>query len=262
MLAIDVGNTHITAGIFEGGSLKTVLRASTLDCLRDGAFLVHAPEVKAMLPHDTIMVSVRAQATRIIVREWEILCGSPPVIVDVDTSMGIEVRYSTRDTLGVDRLVCAAAAHRLYGRQGRPVIVVDMGTATTIDYVSEHGVFEGGMIAPGIRSAYEGLLTAAPQLPRLDDLGGEGIIGASTDECVRSGVVKGHAAMIRKAAEIMARTRRRRPVVVVTGGLSAMVRDDLPGSYRMDGDLVLKGLFIIGSLQRQERVKYSGSSGR
>jgi type III pantothenate kinase len=262
MLAIDVGNTHITTGIFEGGALKEVLRASTLDCLRDGAFLVHAHEVKAMLPHETIMVSVRAQATQVIVREWERFGGTSPVIVDVDTPMGIEVRYSTRDTLGVDRLVCAAAAHRLYGKEGRPVVVVDMGTATTIDYVSERGVFEGGMIAPGLRSAYEGLLAAAPQLPRLDDLGGGSIIGASTDECVRSGVLKGHAAMIRKSAEIMARARRRRPVVVVTGGLSALVRDDLPGSYRVDGDLVLKGLSIIGSLQREERVKISGSSGR
>ena len=247
MLAIDVGNTNITTGIFEGTELKAVYRMPTEMCLNDSAFLPHLPDVLKALPDAAVMVSVRSEAARIIMKELEESAGQPPMLVNVNTPIGIKIRYETKETLGVDRLVCASAAFHLYRRSGRPLIVVDMGTATTIDYVTVHGTFIGGMIAPGISSAYEGLLASAPQLPRLDDLLPGELIGASTNACVRSGVVMGHICMIRKAVEMMAQHKGTRPVVVLTGGPSGMVAEVLPKAYIIEEHLMLKGLSHIYS---------------
>jgi len=253
MLAIDIGNTNITAGIFEGSDLLDVFRVPTEECLKESAFLAHVPDLCKDLPVPAVMVSVRSAAAKIIIKEFEGSTGTSPMLVDVNTPMGIALRYETKETLGIDRLVCATAAFHLYREKHRPIIVIDMGTATTIDYVSEDGVFLGGMIAPGIHSAYQGLLSAAPVLPRLDDLFAGELIGASTEACVRSGVVMGHACMIRKVVEMMARQNKAKPVVVLTGGTSCMVAEALPRTYRIDNNLILKGLSVVWSLLNSKK---------
>jgi type III pantothenate kinase len=253
MLAIDVGNTNITAGIFEGSDLKDVFRVPTEECLKGSAFLTHVPALCNVLPDSAVMVSVRSVAAKIIIKEFKESTGTSPMLVDVNTPMGIALSYETKETLGMDRLVCAAAAFHLYREKHRPLIVIDMGTATTIDYVSEDGVFKGGMIAPGIKSAYQGLLSAAPGLPRLDDLFAVEIIGTSTEACLRSGVVMGHACMIRKVVEMMARQNKAKPVVVLTGGTSGMVAKGLPRTYIIDNNLILKGLSVIWSLLNSKK---------
>jgi type III pantothenate kinase len=253
MLAIDVGNTNITTGIFEGSGLKAVFRMPTEVCLKKSAFLPLLPDVRKTLRDAAVMVSVRSGATKIILKEFEESTGQLPMLVNVNTPMGIKIRYDTKETLGIDRLVCAAAAFHLYRKRHKPIIVIDMGTATTIDYVTVHGTFIGGMIAPGISSAYEGLLASAPQLPRLDDLSPGELIGASTDACVRSGVVMGHIYMIRKVVEMMARRNGTKPVVVLTGGPSGLVAEVLPKAYIMDEHLMLKGLSIIYSSRIEKK---------
>ena len=253
MLAIDVGNTHITIGLFKKADLKAVFRVSTERCLKGAAFFEYLPEVREHISPDAVISSVRTPVTDIIIREFEAKTGKRPLVVDVYTPMGIEVCYETKETLGVDRLICAAAAYCLYRKEGRAVVTVDMGTATTIDYVTEDGIFIGGMITPGLRSSYQGLLAAAPQLPNLDDLLAHVVIGNSTAECVRSGVTIGHAAMIRGVAEMMAQAKGTLPIVVLTGGLSGMVRDILPRDYIVDDNLILKGLSIVFNLHSENK---------
>jgi type III pantothenate kinase len=253
MLAIDIGNTNITAGIFEGSDLKDVFRVPTEECLKGSAFLDHVPDYCNTLADSAVMVSVRSAAASIIIKEFWESTGTSPILVDANTPMGIAVSYETTATLGTDRLVCAAAAFHLYRKKHRPIIVIDMGTATTIDYVSEDGVFKGGMIAPGIKSAYQGLISAAPGLPRLHDLFAGELIGTSTEACVRSGVVMGHTCMIRKVVEIMARQNKVKPVVVLTGGTSGMVVKGLPRTYIIDNDLILKGLSTVWSLLNSKK---------
>ena len=131
-----------------------------------------------LLSSGAAISSVRAAAAEIIEREIQAVTGTPPLFVNVGTPMGIEISYDTKETLGMDRLVAAAAAYHLYRSPERlGLVVIDMGTATTIDYITGQGVFIGGMIAPGLRSAYQGLLAAAPQLPQVDDLSVPRIIG-------------------------------------------------------------------------------------
>jgi type III pantothenate kinase len=253
MLAIDVGNTNITAGVFAGDVLEEVVRVSTSSCISDGSFLVHAPGVSRFPCGEAVVVGVRPDVMDIVIRELS-GSGASPVVVGVDTPMGIESAYRTPDTLGADRLVCAAAAFHLHGGHGRPVVVVDMGTATTIDYVSGRGVFMGGVIAPGMMSAYRGLLASAPMLPRIEEYSGGPLIGADTVSCLRAGIVKAHAAMITSVAQMMGEERGESPNVVVTGGLSGLVEGMLPGSYVFDGSLILKGLLLIHSLLHAKRA--------
>lgn len=248
MLAIDIGNTNITAGIFEDSELLEVFRLPTQECIDTSAFISKIPELRKEKAHDSVMVSVRRDATRILMSEIEDATGKKPMLVNMDTALGITVAYDTLETLGMDRLVCADAAFHLYGQKNRPLIVIDMGTATTIDYVTEEGVFIGGMIAPGIMSAYEGLLAAAPQLPRVDNLFVGDLIGATTGDCVRSGVVMGHACMIRKAVELMAARGSSGAVVVMTGGPAGLVAKGIPETYITDNHLILKGLCRLATL--------------
>ncbi len=253
MLAIDVGNTHITVGLFEGLKMQAVFRMPTEKCLKGLSFFEHLPEICEHISSGAVISSVRAPVSDIVVRELETMTSKRPLLVNVSTPMGIAIRYETKETLGVDRLICAAAAYHLYRKEGRAVVVIDMGTATTIDYVTEDGVFLGGMIAPGLKSSYLGLLTAAPQLPVLDDLLVHDIIGSSTEECIRSGLTMGHAAMIRGVVEMMAQAKGTLPVVVLTGGLSRIVRQILPRGYIVDEDLILKGLCLIFTLQNEKK---------
>jgi type III pantothenate kinase len=251
MLAIDIGNTHITAGFFEGRDLQDVFRVPTDVSLKSASFLEYLPSERNLLASGTIISSVRASAAEIIKQEIQSVTGTLPFLVKADTEMGIEVSYETKETLGIDRLVAAAAARHFYGKPGLALVVVDMGTATTIDYVTEQGVFLGGMIAPGLMSAYRGLLASAPQLPKVEDLSGPHIIGRTTFECIRSGVVTGHAAMIRGAVEMMAEDMASSVQVVLTGGLSVTVKEFLPPDYIRDEFLILKGLSVIYTLHNE-----------
>lgn len=248
MLAIDVGNTQITVGLFEGGELKDLFRVSTESCLESSSFMEYLPEDHKLVSTDVVISSVRTAVTEIIAREVEALTGRKPFVVNVATPLGIEIRYKTRETLGIDRLIGAAAALKLYRKHEEAIIVVDMGTATTIDYISDKGIFLGGMIAPGLKSSYNGLLAAAPQLPRLEDLSVHSIIGSTTADCIRSGVVAGHAAMIRGSVEMISSAQGTRPVIVLTGGLSNLVKEFLPPDYIQDEFLILKGLSYLSDL--------------
>ena len=256
MLAIDVGNTQITTGLFAGTTLREVYRVPTQTCLESRSFFEHLPEACSRVDTGAVISSVREAVTGLIVREIEDRSGTAPLLVDVSTPMGIEVRYQTKETLGIDRLICAAAAHQLYRKQGKAMVVVDMGTATTIDYLTEDGAFIGGMITPGLKSSYQGLLAGAPQLPQLpqlDDLMTQIVIADSTAECIRSGLTVGHAAMIRGVVEMMAQAKGTDPVVVLTGGLLRLVNGMLPRDYVIDAELILKGLATIYTLQNKNK---------
>ncbi|MBN1635233.1 MAG: type III pantothenate kinase, partial [Deltaproteobacteria bacterium] len=161
--------------------------------------------------------------------------------------------YHTKETLGVDRLVNAAAACFLYGIQGKPVIVIDMGTATTIDYVNPQNEFLGGAIAPGLVSASKGLEINAPELPQIDLSSDVSAIGRTTDECIRSGVILGHAAMIKGMVDLMsAQSHETGPIVVLTGGLSEVVKESFSDRYIFDKNLTLKGLYHIYRINRHQ----------
>lgn len=241
MLAIDVGNTHIKSAIFDGPVIRDVFVVSTNQCQQQGSFLELLPALQCAPPDGVVIASVRAPVTRIMLSEFSARFGIQPLVVDIHTDMGIQNRYESTATLGIDRLVNAAAAYHFYQRPDRALIVIDMGTATTIDLVEPQGAFMGGAIAPGLISAYTGLRSLAPALPEIDIARARNPVGRTTTACMASGIVIGHAAMIREMARLMDPD----PVAVVTGGLSTVIENWFPDDYIIDRDLTLKGLRII-----------------
>jgi type III pantothenate kinase len=240
MLAIDVGNTFIKAAVMDNEGVNEKFYLHTETCISKNTYfpLVNINKV----PGDSIVIaSVRKPVLDIIRNEALRLFGKSPFIVDISTDMGLKNLYLTPGTLGVDRLVTSAAAWHLYSQDHRALITVDMGTATTLDLISANGEFIGGVIAPGLESALAGLLGNAPELPRVAIEKVERLVGRTTVECMSSGAVASHAAMIRGLADMI----DRHAVVVVTGGMANSISNWLNGRYIIDEDLMFKGLKII-----------------
>jgi type III pantothenate kinase len=248
MLAIDVGNTHITCAFMEGDEIRLLRRVPTETCIARNAFLDLLDPGGLPMPSQVAISSVRRPITCIIYRDLEKKLGITPFVVSKDTPMGITTSYQSMETLGTDRLVDAAACYHLYNRGKAPGIVIDLGTATTVDCITGEGVFLGGAIVPGLVSAYRGLLSSAPELPEIDISPVDELIGTTTRECLRSGVIAGHAALIRELSSQMAGRLGKKPLVVVTGGLAGVIDALLPVDYIRDEHLTVKGLSIIYSI--------------
>jgi type III pantothenate kinase len=240
MLAIDVGNTFIKAAVIDDGGIAKMLYLPTEDCIRENKYF-SLLKIKEVPGNCIAIASVRKPALEIIKNEALSLFGKSPFIVDISTDTGIKNLYLTPHTLGIDRLVTAAAAWHLYKEDDRPVITVDMGTATTIDLISVNGEFMGGIITPGLESALIGLLGNAPELPKVIIEKVERLIGRTTAESMSSGAVTAHAAMIRGLTDMI----DDHAVVVVTGGMAPVISNWLKRQYIIDENLMFKGLKII-----------------
>lgn len=240
MLAIDVGNTYIKAAVIDDGGITETSYLLTEECIRENRYFSLSPLAESG-KKGIVIASVRKQVLEIIKDEALALFGKTPFCVDIHTESGIKNLYLSPHTLGIDRLVTAAAAWYLYKKDSRSIITIDMGTATTIDLINAGGEFMGGIIAPGLQSALAGLLENAPELPKVIIGKVERLIGRTTAECMSSGAVASHAAMIRGLTDMI----DDKAVVVVTGGMAPMISNWLTKSYIIDENLMFKGLKII-----------------
>jgi type III pantothenate kinase len=248
LLAIDIGNTNIVFGLFSRDELVFYFRLET-DASRpadDYEALIYeqcqGKGLKIDNIHGAVMASVAPQLDSAIARVCTKLFGKAPLIVDASTHTGITIGYETRHSLGADRIANAVAAYEKYRSA---VIVIDMGTATTFDYIDAGGVFLGGAIAPGIKTAGEALFQKAAMLPRIDFVYPGRIIGRTTAECMQSGIVAGYVGLVegliaRIKAEAGADMR-----VIATGGLARLVSDHTAVIDSVDDHLLLRGLKII-----------------
>ena len=162
--------------------------------------------------------------------------------------MGIEVRVDPGTRVGADRLVNTLSAWRTYGGD---IIVIDFGTATTIDVVGADGAYEGGIIAPGVNLALKALETAATALPEIDVTKPEKVIGLNTVACMQSGIYWGYVSLIEGLCRRIMDERGRKMKVIATGGLSPLFARGTDVIDAVDGDLTLRGLAAIHELNRQ-----------
>ncbi len=250
MLAIDIGNTLVKSALFKGDSPEKIYSMPTKLSSKRGSYLASLLKEVPDITEDIIISSVCKDAAEIIASDIDKHIGLNPFIVTRDTEMGIKNLYLTKVSLGIDRIINAAAAYHLYSKARQvPAVVIDMGTATTIDYVTKDGEFVGGAIAPGMISAYKGLLSMARALPEVELEPPNNIIGTTTDTCLRSGVVLGHKAMIEAMARMVAEAGHgHNPMVIVTGGISLIISNILDPSFIHDPWLSLKGLYRIGKI--------------
>lgn len=249
LLAVDVGNTHTHLGVFSGKQLAHEWRAftdprRTADelALLFGHFLELGDLSFSRQITGVVMSSVVPRATRGL-REMTLkYFGFAPVVVEPKTKSGIDVTAYT-NPVGADRLANAVGAHDRWPDDD--VVVVDFGTAITVDAVSAEGKFLGGAIAPGVEAAATALYSSAALIPPVELKAPEAAIGTNTARGVESGIVFGIAALTDGLVDRIVAEVGGRAQVVATGGAAAMVVEHCRRIDTIDPNLTLNGLRII-----------------
>jgi type III pantothenate kinase len=252
LLAIDVGNTNIVLGVFDGGRLAeswrlATLRERTSDEL--GILVTHLFAHSA-IPLDRvsgiILSSVVPPLTRTMEEMAERYFGHQPLTVDPGTNTGMPVLYTPASDVGADRVVNGVAAYEAYGRKKHaPVIVVDFGTATTFDVVTSRGEYAGGVIAPGLMVSADALYHATAKLPRVEIARPKNTIGRNTVASIQSGLVFGYAGLVDAIVTRIQGEVDFQPRVVGTGGLAPLIAAESKTIQECDDMLTLRGLALI-----------------
>lgn len=252
LLAIDVGNTNVTIGVFAGDRLAhswrlAALRERTADEL--GIFVTRLFEQTGVHVTDLlgiVVASVVPPLTRPMEEMAERYFHRTALIVDA-TNAGMPVRYSPIGDVGADRIVNAVAAREKYGNGGVPLIVVDFGTGTTFDIISGAGEYLGGIICPGIGISAEALFQRAARLPRVEVRKPPAVIGQNTVDAMQSGLFFGYVEMV---DGLVRRIRTEldggeQAIVIATGGLADVISGESRAIQHVDANLTLEGLRLI-----------------
>lgn len=254
LLAFDVGNTNIVVGVFRepGGHLThswrlTTMRERTSDEL--GILVTGLCERHQVTPRDIsgiVMASVVPPLTSTMLAMVRDYFGRVPLNIDPAANSGMPILYDNPLEVGADRVVNGIAAYEAHGRQsGRPVIVVDFGTATTFDAISAAGEYLGGVICPGPQISADALFQRAARLPRIDVSKPASVIGRTTVTSMQSGLFWGYVDMVEGLVRRMRAELGGNAVVVATGGLAVLVSPETTLIDHVDAELTLRGLQLV-----------------
>lgn len=248
LLAIDVGNTNMVFGLYKEETLCGSFRISTnagrtsdelgMQIIQYYRFKGFDPKCTSAVIIGSVVPPVMYSLTNAI-RKY---IGLMPRIVGEDVSTGIENKYLNPREVGIDRLVNAVSAVEKYGK---PLIIVDIGTATTFDAIDETGAYMGGAIFPGIKVAMEALFMKAAKLPRVEIIRPEKAIGRTTEQSMQSGAVRGYVGALTGIILDMKAELQGDVCVIATGGMGRMMTEYCPLIHKVDGNLTLDGLLRI-----------------
>ena len=248
LLAIDIGNTNITLGLYRGEELGARWRLATVhERMPDeyGLQLLGLISHAGYTPDDLTgicLASVVPPLTGKLVEACRQYLKLEPLVVDTGVKTGVRVRYDDPRAVGADRIVDAAAVHRLYGG---PACVVDFGTATTFEAISADGEFLGGSIAPGIVIAAEALFLRTAKLPRVDLQRPPHAIGRNTVHSMQSGLLFGYVGLVEGMVERFRVELGPEMKVIATGGLAEVVARETDVIDIIAPWLTLDGLRIV-----------------
>ncbi len=246
LLAVDVGNTNTVLGLFEGHGLVHSWRITTHPratadeiWLAFRGLLTEAPDITGVALCSTVPSVLREMRT-MLARYYDHV---PTVIVEPGTRTGVPLLTDNPKEVGADRIVNTLAAHHLFGG---PAIVVDFGTSTNLDVVSERGEFLGGALAPGIEISLDALTSRAAQLRKVELTRPRSVIGKNTVEALQSGALYGFAGQVDGLVErITAELGGRVAAVIATGGLAPIVVAEARTITHHEPDLTLIGLDLV-----------------
>ena len=251
LLAVDVGNTVISLGIYDGPALRaewTVAtdRRKTHD--EYGLLFTALIEHQGFQASDIKAVAIGSSVPPVVpTLDW--MCQKyfnlKPLVVGPGVKTGMVIRYDNPREVGADRIVIAVAAYEKYGG---PLIVVDFGTATIFDVISREGEYLGGVIAPGIKISVEALFQAAAKLPRIELVKPKSVLGRNTVHSMQSGVIYGYAGQVEELVERLTEEMGGPAAgvkVVATGDHAELVVPETTGITAIDPYLSLEGLRII-----------------
>lgn len=254
----DIGNTHTVLGLYHGDSLHHHWRLQTdrerttdewglaIKSLFDLAD-VEMKDVDAVAVSSVVPPAVHA-LRRACLRYF----GVDPLVVGPGVKTGLAIRYESPREVGADRVVNAVAA---FAAVGGPCIVVDFGTATTFDCLSEKGEYLGGAITPGIITSLDALVHRAAKLPRVELAKPRNAVGRNTVESIQSGVLFGYVSLVDGLVERLAKefASGAHVSVVATGGLAGTIASDSKTIERVEPNLTLEGLRLIYERNLSER---------
>ncbi len=254
LLVIDVGNSHTVAGIYEDDGLIAHWRIVT--CYRTSdelrvlfAMLFQQSELNPRAITGCCVSSVVPQLNTAFVQLCRETFGLEPLMVGPGVKTGLVIQMENPKEVGADRIVNAVGA--LEENEG-PLIIVDFGTATTFDAVSEQGEYRGGVIVPGIQISADALFEKCAKLPRVEVARPSSVIGRDTVAAIRAGLTFGYADLVEGLIRRMAEEMRCRPKVIATGGLATLIAEVATMIDVVDPWLTLKGLRAI--YHKNERI--------
>ena len=248
LLAIDIGNTNITMGVYKGKELvehwelksESEKTSDEYALTLNGFFSLAGFDVRNI---DAVIISsVVPPLTPYFQRLSQGLCHVKPLIVGPGLKTGMPILYEYPGAVGADRIVSSVAA---YAKFGEACIVVDFGTATTFDAVSSKGEYLGGAIAPGIQISSEALYLKTAKLPRIEIKKPEKAVGRSTEASMQSGVYFGYIGLISNIIEKISSELRGAVRVIATGGFASLFYEEIESIESYEPYLVLEGLRII-----------------
>jgi len=248
LLAIDIGNTQIAAGLFKGGQLVAHWRlSSTYDRTEDETWVLMesicaAHGFKIQDAEGVAITSVVPGMTPTFEKMTTKYLRCAPIIVQHDLDLGIKILYENPASVGADRLVNAVAGYEKYGG---PLIIVDLGTATTFDIITKNGEYLGGIIAPGIEMSAMIMHQRAAKLPRVELRFPEQVIGMSTETSMQSGLMYGAVEMINGMIDRINNELGEEASSIATGGLARLILPRLRAVKLLEPFLTLQGLYII-----------------
>ena len=248
LLAVDIGNTHTVFGLYEGEMLRGHWRffsdhTRTMD--ECGLLLSQSLlsiRIRLEKIEGVVIASVVPPLTSVYSEMAHHYLKKKPVIVSADLQVGIQIGCTEPSRVGADRIANAVGAYEKYGG---PTIVVDLGTATTFDVITEDGIYLGGVIAPGMETSAAQLFQQTAQLPRVELIKPKGVIGRNTEESLRSGIFYGTVGQIDEIVRQIKRELGGQIKVVATGGLASLVANDAETVELVEPFLTLEGLRLI-----------------
>jgi len=248
LLAVDIGNTNVAFGVFEGEQLRATWRmAADINRMADeyaALFLnlMHQQGLDKSDIKEVALCSVVPPLTATFEELSQRYFHISPLVVGAGVKTGVRIRMDNPREVGADRIANAAAAHHLY--RG-PVIIVDLGTATTFDTVSKEGDYLGGAIATGIGTAAEALFAKATALPRVELVHPKRVIGTNTIAAMQSGIVFGYVGLVEGIVARIQQELGEKAKVVATGGYAGLIAKETTVIDEVNPDLTLVGLRLI-----------------
>jgi type III pantothenate kinase len=244
VFAIDIGNTTVSLAVFKGPRIKTIYsveRGLSVPLLKDKLSRIfrsyHRDSVEAV-----VVCSVVPAVLGVVESVAKKVLKKRPLVIGKDIPVPIKNRYANPRQVGQDRLISAFAAAQLYGA---PAIVIDLGTAITMDVVSEKGDYCGGVIIPGLRLSAESLFQKTALLPMVEIRKPLSLIGKDTRGSILSGLFYGYGQMLQGMVALLKKKVKGRPKVIITGGYAnIMCKFIHPAVEVTDPHLVFQGIFL------------------
>ncbi|MCB9705280.1 MAG: type III pantothenate kinase [Myxococcales bacterium] len=272
LLAIDVGNTNTSLGVFEGDALRCELRLSTQRAwTRDEAAIaleraLALADLRFADLGDAVIASVVPPALAPLCRALSRYAGVDALVIEPGVDTGMPILYNPPQDVGADRIVTAVAAHRRYGAgpdgEPRGVIVVDFGTATTFDVVTPTPEYLGGVIAPGVGISADALFSRTSKLPRVEIRRPQGgIVGRTTVGAIQSGLFYGYVGLVEGILGRLQSALEWPSTVIATGGLASEIARDTDRIDAVDDALILEGLRVLHARLRGERGAGASAAG-